>query len=180
MRELPASVQRLHDELGIAPAVLRARRLRPFAEAQHLQPVGLGVDGRDKLLVPAAARAWLAMRTAAADDGIELLLISAFRSIEFQAALIRGKLQRGASIETVLQVNAPPGFSEHHSGRALDIGIAGVAALDEAFETTAAFAWLSARAARFGFRLSYPRGNAQGYRYEPWHWCWHRAARNVA
>lgn len=180
MRALPKALQQLHAELGIDAAALRSRRLRPFADAQRLQPVGLGTDGRDKLLVPGAAHAWSQMRTAARDDGIELLLISAFRSIDYQAALIRGKLQRGMPIETILQVNAPPGYSEHHTGRALDIGIAGTPALDEGFETTAAFAWLSARAASYGFRLSYPRGNRAGYLYEPWHWCWHRAARSAA
>ncbi|MGH8446630.1 MAG: M15 family metallopeptidase, partial [Solimonas sp.] len=144
--------------------------------ARRLQPVGLGTDGRDKLLVPAAAQAWLAMRAAAADDGVELLLVSAFRSVDFQAALIRNKLKNGRSIDEVLQVNAPPGHSEHHTGRAVDIGEAGTPALEEAFEATRAYAWLSAQAGRYGFRLSYPRGNREGYLYEPWHWCWHRLA----
>ncbi|WP_240954242.1 M15 family metallopeptidase [Solimonas marina] len=160
--------------------MLRARRLKPHAEAKRLQPVGIGTDGRDKMLVPAAATAWLAMREAAAIDGVELLLISAFRGVEFQAMLIRNKLQRGMTIDDALKINAAPGFSEHHTGRAVDVGTPGVAALDEGFETTAAFAWLSEAAQSFGFYLSYPRGNAEGYWYEPWHWCWHRGVRNAA
>lgn len=163
-------------ELGIDPAAIRRRRLPRYREAQRLQPVGLGTDGRDKLLIADAARAWRAMRAAAADDGIELLLVSAFRSVAFQAALIRDKLRRGVTIDEILRVNAPPGYSEHHSGRAVDIGVAGTAALDEAFEHSAAFAWLTARAGRYGFRLSYPRGNREGYLYEPWHWCWQRGS----
>lgn len=170
----------LHRELGIDAALIKARGLRSYREAGSLRSVGLGTDGRDKMLAPAAARAWFAMREAARADGIELLLISAFRSIEFQAALVRGKLVRGQTIVEVLAVNAPPGYSEHHSGRAIDIGVAGTAALDEAFEHTAAFVWLSTRAAGFGFRLSYPRGNREGYCYEPWHWCWQRPARASA
>lgn len=168
-------LRRLHAELGIEPAALRARGLVRHREAQRLQPVGLGSDGRDKLLAPAAARAWLAMRETAAQDGVALLLVSAFRSIEYQAALIRGKLERGATLDAVLRVNAPPGYSEHHSGRAVDIGAAGVPALDEAFEACEAYAWLCREAARFGFRLSYPRGNREGYLYEPWHWCLDRS-----
>lgn len=170
---LSAALAPLHAELGIDTATLRRRGLRPHAEARSLILVGLGSDGRDKFLVPAAARAWLAMREAAAREGVELLLVSAFRSIEFQAALIRAKLQKGATIDEVLSVNAPPGYSEHHSGRAVDVGARGTPALDEAFEDTPAYAWLSAQAGRFGFRLSYPRGNREGYGYEPWHWCWH-------
>src|SRR3546814_12375411 len=93
----------------------------------------------------------------AAVYGVELLLISAFRSIEFQAALVRDKLARGITIDEILMVNAPPGYSEHHSGRAIDIGARGIAPLDEAFEVTPAFAWLSAQAVHFGFSRSEER-----------------------
>ena len=162
----------LHVELGINAEALAGRQLPVFADARRLTPVGLGTDGRDKLLSPAAAMAWQTMRKAAVADGIALQLISAFRSIEFQAALIRAKLGKGQSIDEVLKVNAPPGHSEHHTGRAVDIGESGCAALDDAFEKTAAFAWLQQHAAHFGFTMSYPQGNAQGFLYEPWHWCW--------
>ena len=162
------------QELGISPQLVRARKLPVYAEAQRLQPIGLGTDGRDKLLVPGAAAAWAAMRMAADEDGITLLMVSAFRSIDYQASLIRAKLAKGRVIEDILTVNAPPGCSEHHSGRAVDIGEAGCPPLDEAFDQTAAFRWLAANAARYGFSMTYPKGNAEGYLYEPWHWCWHR------
>lgn len=163
--------------LGIDPRLVAARRLRLQHEAQRLAPVGIGTDGRDKFLTPSAARAWLTMSRRAAADGVDLQLISAFRSLEFQSALLRGKLGRGDTLEQVLRVNAPPGYSEHHSGRAVDIGTSGVAPLDESFERTPAFAWLQRSARHHGFVLSYPRDNADGYLYEPWHWC-HRPARS--
>lgn len=171
-----AAVLGLLDELGISPALIAARRLRPQAEARRLVPVGLGTDGRDKMLAPAAATAWFALRAAAQADGIELLLVSGFRSAAFQAELIRQKLRKGQALEQILQVNAPPGYSEHHSGAAVDIGAAGCPPLEESFESTAAYAWLQQHAAAYGFSLSYPRGNADGYLYEPWHWRY-RAAR---
>lgn len=164
---------RIHAKLhalGIPQSLPAERQLTLFREARRLAPVGLGTDGRDKLLTPVAARAWLTMHRHAAADGIDLLLISAFRSVDFQAALIRAKLDRGHALEEILRVNAPPGYSEHHTGRAVDIGTGGVATLDTAFETSAAFAWLQLHAADFGFRLSYPRDNPQGFMYEPWHW----------
>ncbi len=167
-------------ELGADPALLRARGLLLFADVRQLRCVGLGTDGRDKFLAPRAAAAWLAMREAAADEGVELLLISAFRSFDFQLALIRGKLAKGRSIAEILTVNAPPGCSEHHSGRALDIGARDTPALEEAFKDTAAYAWLAGNANRFGFGLSYPRGNRYGYLYEPWHWCWKPGAEKGA
>ena len=169
---MSASVAELLRELGVKPVELRRRGLKRYAQARTLTPVGLGTDARDKLLRPLAAKAWFAMREAAAGEGIELLLISAFRSVDYQMHLIRSKLDRGMSIDDILRVNAPPGYSEHHTGLAIDIGSADVGALDEAFENTPAFAWLAANAGRFGFVMSYPRNNAQGYLYEPWHWCW--------
>jgi D-alanyl-D-alanine carboxypeptidase len=159
--------------LGVGAEQIAARKLKLFAEASRLAPVGLGTDGRDKMLTPAAAKAWLAMRARAKSDGVELLLVSAFRSLDFQAALIRGKLQRGHFLEDVLKINAPPGYSEHHSGRAIDVGTQGIEPLEESFDRTEAFAWLSKNAQRFGFSMSYPKDNPQGFLYEPWHWCYH-------
>ena len=172
-----ARIRALLAEWGVADDILAQRRLPIHAEARSLRYVGLGTDGRDKFLAPGAARAWAAMQQAAATDGVELLLVSAFRSFDFQVQLIRGKLTRGRTIGEILTVNAPPGCSEHHSGRAVDIGSRDTAPLEEDFEGTAAFAWLAANAARFGFKLSYLRGNAAGYLYEPWHWCWHAPRR---
>lgn len=157
-------------ELGIAASLPRERGLAAFAEAKRLALAGLGTDGRDKFLAPAAAKAWLSMKQRAGAAGVELQLVSAFRSYEFQVALLRGKLAKGMALHEILRVNAPPGYSEHHTGRAIDIGTPGCAALDEAFENTGAFAWLTRHAQRFGFTLSYPRDNPQGYVYEPWHW----------
>jgi D-alanyl-D-alanine carboxypeptidase len=157
-------------QLGIDPALPDARGLPLFAEARRFACVGLGTDGRDKMLEPKAARAWIAMRKAAARAGVDLLLVSAFRSLEFQIELIRGKVAKGRALDEVLKVNAPPGYSEHHTGCAVDVGFKDCPPLDEAFEQTPAFAWLQANAQRFGFSMSYPRGNAQGYLYEPWHW----------
>jgi D-alanyl-D-alanine carboxypeptidase len=85
---------------------------------------------------------------------------------------VRRKLAAGVSVEDVLCVNAPPGFSEHHTGRALDLTTPRSPVLETGFEQTPAFAWLLSRADEFGFVLSYPRGNPCGFQYEPWHWCY--------
>jgi len=67
---------------------------------------------------------------------------------------------------------AAPGYSEHHGGRALDIGTPDEPPAEESFEKTAAFEWLQRNAEGHGFVLSYPRDNPHGIVYEPWHWCW--------
>lgn len=149
------------------------------AQPAHQQPDTLGLAGWDRYgrplwLVPPAARAWHQLQRAAAFSGIALDAISGFRSYAHQTGIFRRKLQRGQTLDDILRVNTAPGFSEHHSGRALDIGCPGEPPAETSFERTAAFAWLRDNAPRFGFVLSYPRGNALGIDYEPWHWCWHR------
>lgn len=156
--------------LRTPPGYGEARGLRRCREPRVLDCVGLDAFGRNQWLAPRAARAWLAMRDAAAREGVELQLVSAFRSVAYQRGLFRRKLARGLTMEEILRVNAAPGFSEHHTGRAIDIGTPGYAPAEEEFERSTAFAWLRRHAARHRFRLSYPRGNPHGIAYEPWHW----------
>jgi len=158
--------------LGVPRNYGRTRKLRRVREPLHLESIGLDTQGREQFLAPRAARAWARMREAAARDGVELQVVSAFRSIEYQLGILKRKLERGLSMEQILRVSAAPGYSEHHSGRALDITTSGFAALEEEFEDSPAFAWLKKNARRFGFHLSYPRKNRHGIAYEPWHWCW--------
>jgi zinc D-Ala-D-Ala carboxypeptidase len=139
-------------------------------EAPALVPTGRDVYGRPLRLAPMAATALAAMVAAAAHDGVSLQVVSGFRSFETQRRLLRRKLDRGRPLASVLQVNALPGFSEHHSGCALDLTTPGVPGADAAFAGTRAFAWLNTHARRFGFTLSYPAGNSHGIDFEPWHW----------
>ena len=147
-----------------------------MAEAERLVSIGRAVDDRRRLrLAPRAASAWRRMQAAANRDGVILLPLSAFRSVARQTLIIRRKLARGQPIADILKVSAIPGCSEHHTGRALDLGTTGHLALEASFARTRAFRWLIVHAGRFGFRLSYPRRNPHGINYEPWHWCWHAA-----
>jgi D-alanyl-D-alanine carboxypeptidase len=142
-------------------------------EATVLVSIGRNPDGRTIKLTPRAAAAWRRMKAAAAGDSVELLAISGFRSVARQVRIVREKLQEGEGIRNILQLVAAPGCSEHHTGRALDIGSPDDPDLDERFARTKAFRWLRRHAAGHGFSLSYPRRNPHGIGYEPWHWCWH-------
>jgi D-alanyl-D-alanine carboxypeptidase len=148
----------------------RNPRRPKFKEAAELEDVEPNVVGTMQRLAPATAAAWREMKRTAADAGVELLLVSGFRSLRHQAEIIRRKLAAGQSIEDILAVIAAPGFSEHHTGRAVDIATPGTRPLTEEFETSAAFRWLQANAAAFGFHMPYRRGNRFGFVYEPWHW----------
>jgi D-alanyl-D-alanine carboxypeptidase len=160
--------------LGVPRDHGHARGLSRVREPKALAFIGHDTQSRAQWLAPRAARAWLRMRDDAARAGISLHVVSAFRSIEYQLGILRRKLERGVSIGEILRVSAAPGYSEHHSGRALDITTPGFAALEEDFERSAAFAWLSTNAERYNFHMSYARDNPHGIAYEPWHWCWRR------
>ena len=163
-------LRELHTELGI-PGDYGSNDVKPvFEEANDLVDVGMNPDGRMQRLTSATAASWRQMQAAAEGDGVELLLVSGYRSIDYQASLIRRKLGAGQSVSQILSVNAAPGYSEHHTGRAIDIAVPDAEPLTEEFESSKAFAWLQKNAADFGFSMSYPRENRQGFIYEPWHW----------
>jgi len=126
--------------------------------------------GRPQSLEPGAAKQWLALHEAAMKDGLELLVVSAYRSIDHQVSLFEAKLAKGQGMEQILLSNAAPGFSQHHTGKALDLAVKGCPPLVEQFETTEAFRWLTENAADFHFGMPYGRDNEYGFVYEPWHW----------
>lgn len=163
-------LREIHQELGI-PGDYGQDGLKPaFDEATDLVEVGPNTVGRMQSLTAETAAAWRDMVDAASADGVTLIIVSGFRSFAYQAGLIRKKIEAGQTLSEILAVNAAPGFSEHHSGRAIDIATPGSPPLSEEFEHTEAFGWLDQNASRFGFSMSYPRGNPQGFIYEPWHW----------
>jgi D-alanyl-D-alanine carboxypeptidase len=167
---LTESYQKLHRDLGVPADYASMRKLPHFAEATSLVEVGPNLVGRMQRLTPEAADKWQRMVSAAADDSVRLLIVSGFRSFDYQAELIRKKLTAGQTIGEILRVNAAPGFSQHHTGSAVDVASPGSRPLTEEFEHSDAFRWLGENAFRFGFSMTYPRDNPWGFIYEPWHW----------
>jgi zinc D-Ala-D-Ala carboxypeptidase len=161
-------IESIHRALQIPSNYGALRKLTPYLEASDLVPA----DGHERphYLAPQAALQWHAMKSAAAKDEIQLLLISSFRSVNRQREIIEQKLRKGMDLDTILTVNAAPGFSQHHTGLALDIGTPTHPNLLKDFENTAAFLWLASNAANFGFVMPYTRDNQHGFIYEPWHW----------
>jgi D-alanyl-D-alanine carboxypeptidase len=160
------------DFLGIDDDYAQRTGLSLVAEPDRLDFAGFDRFRRTLWLLPGAARAWLHMQAEAMREGVVLESISGYRSHDYQLGIFERKLARGQTVEEILKVNAAPGYSEHHGGRALDIGTPDEPAAEESFEKTPAFAWLQDNAEGHGFVLSYPRDNPHGIVYEPWHWCW--------
>lgn len=147
----------------------------PYQEAplSQLRTIGRASDGYEIRLREAAAKNFLSMQAAAKAEGIDLVVISGFRTIAEQQQLFFDiSKQRNQTPAQRAKVSAPPGHSEHHTGYAIDIGDGDVpsAILSTSFEKTAAFQWLQNNAAKYGFEMSFPPNNPQGVMYEPWHW----------
>jgi len=141
----------------------------PYAEISKeklvlIEPnIEVHTDMRDSLLK---------MRDEAKKDGIFLVFLSGYRSINLQNKIFYSlKSVRNQGAAERARVSAPPGYSEHSTGFAIDIGDATRRETDfEAeFENTDAFKWLIKNAAKFHFKLSFTKDNKY-IDYEPWHW----------
>jgi len=121
--------------------------------------------------VPDLERLLLAARA----EGIELGTASCFRSVAYQRRVFcagAGDCDRVAGLRA--RFVAPPGYSEHATGYAIDFVQRGgdCRAVEQCFFLTPGGQWLMRHAPEFGFELSFPAGNKQGVGWEPWHWRW--------
>lgn len=117
-------------------------------------------------LTAEAEQAFEAMQAAAAEAGLNLWVVSGFRSYETQRQLYNRYVARDGQAEADTY-SARPGYSEHQTGLALDVNLT-----DTEFAGTPEGQWLAQNAQRFGFALRYPEGKTEvtGYIFEPWHW----------
>ncbi|WP_017718020.1 M15 family metallopeptidase [Kamptonema formosum] len=109
---------------------------------------------------------------AARDEGVWIIPVSGFRNIAAQELLFKSQIERRGSPEEAAKLSAPAGYSEHHTGYALDMadGLSPKKDITYEFEKTNAYRWLTLHAKEFGFEMSFPANNSQGVSYEPWHW----------
>lgn len=115
------------------------------------------------------------MYKAALEDGITLVPISGYRSVDRQERNFENKIEkyinqgygRIEATQMAATIILPPGTSEHNAGLAMDI-----CSLEQDFEDTKEFRWLSENAADYGFILRYPEDKQDITKiiYEPWHW----------
>ncbi len=106
--------------------------------------------------------------TSTSSASSNLLAISTYRSFGTQEALKSSyKMTYGAG--TANSFSADQGYSEHQLGTALDFTTSALGANFTPFDKTNMYAWLTDNAYKYGFILSYPKGNGY-YIYEPWHW----------
>ena len=157
-------------KIGIPADYGKDPYLPKYAEPDDLMDIGPNIMGRPQQLSGITVPAWRHMVEAAADDDVQLLIVSGFRSIADQVRLIIKKLNDGQHIDDILRVNTAPGYSQHHSGRAIDIATPGIRPLTTEFAESSAFQWLTRNSASFGFSMPYDLGNIYDIDFEPWHW----------
>lgn len=144
----------------------------PYPEAPTSELKPITPDGQI-LLRAAASQKYQDMSSAAGQAGISLVALSGFRSVtDQQHVFFDVKAERGQVATKRAEVSAPPGYSEHHTGYAIDIGDGNTPStnLSPDFDKTAAYQWLEKNAPFYSFELSFPKNNQQGVTYEPWHW----------
>ena len=135
-------------------------------------PLRGNVTTDESKLLYVAAEALKKMVDAAGKEGLNLNLQSGYRSHELQKKLhdLYSEQQGRAEVDTY---SARPGYSEHQTGLAVDVGGTSNPNCNvrQCFAGTPEAAWLNANAYKYGFIVRYPQGKQEvtGYEHEPWH-----------
>lgn len=107
------------------------------------------------------------MVQAALEDNVKLFVSSSYRSFGEQGALKSAySVSYGSGAN---RFSADQGYSEHQLGTAIDFTTTGIGGGIDGFASTPAYTWMTENAYKYGFILSYPKGNTY-YIFEPWHW----------
>jgi D-alanyl-D-alanine carboxypeptidase len=160
----------LDDPASIWVVVDKRRPLRPRTTV----PADLVTPAVPHTNVPqlrrVAANALVRMFAAAKREGITLVSLSAYRSYAKQKSIFDRNLVRLGRSRT-LELTAKPGYSEHQTGLAVDLGDGTSCDLAVCFESHPAAKWLAANSWRYGWILRYPPGFTRitGIQTEPWH-----------
>jgi D-alanyl-D-alanine carboxypeptidase len=162
--EPPAHKTPPADPADLGVLVNKSHPLKPARYA----PKNLASIGEQRLRTEAAGQLRKLFK-AASRDGVDLTLLSGYRSARDQAALHENYVQvQGA--KTADRLSAKAGVSEHQTGLAADVG-SGQCDLKACFASTAAGKGVAKHAHEYGFIVRYPKGQEKvtGYDYEPWH-----------
>lgn len=135
-------------------------------EAKDLVTLSKTYSSRGHKIKKAASEPLMKMIDAARADGLNLLVISGYRTESTQRGLFNNSVKRHG-MDHALIYSAKPGYSEHQLGLAVDLN-----STEESFDQTKEYKWLKANSYKYGFIERYPKGKEfiTGYGYEPWHY----------
>ncbi len=107
----------------------------------------------------------LNMLEKAKEDGIELKIDSSYRSKNYQERIFQRMLTNGRNFDDIVRYVAPPGYSQHMLGTALDFHPS-----NWSFADTVQYQWLLENGNEFGFEQTYSKYNRYKMPWESWHW----------
>lgn len=152
-------------------------------------------NGKEYRLHPEAEKAFEKMKVAALQEGMDIEVVSSFRSYAAQKRIWNRKFKRFTAagmnareaIEKIIEYSTVPGTSRHHWGTDIDLiirntSVEGDVLLDSLFHGNKPFSplrqWMEKNASRFGFYLVYDKDSLRkGFNYEPWHYSFKKIAK---
>lgn len=138
-----------------SPAAIEFRMI-PQAHTHDRTKIYIEKNARDALQV---------LLDAAKEEGVYLTVNSGFRSYNYQMRIFTRMMQEGRSYEDMIRYVAPPGYSQHALGTAVDFYPS-----NWEFAELPTYVWLQDNAWKYGFKETYPRINESGFPWEAWHW----------
>ena len=166
----PALVQQLINGTYSAPYIkINGVTHYKYSDCKASDLVTVSGAANGKLHKDAAA-AFKKMQQAAAKEGVNLTVVSGFRSTAYQKRPFTKKGTSVAAITERVKLSSPPGFSEHHTGYAADFNSTDSRDFQKGGKYYKEFLWLQKHAKEYGFEQSFTAGNAQGVSTEEWHY----------
>lgn len=172
--QLSGTVETL-EKLSTTDPELLQKYSKVYFLNEHYMPANLKVidkkyDFDNEKEVTVHAKVWPHLKELleeAHEDGIELQVLSGYRSFEEQETLKNTyTVQYGVGAN---KFSADQGYSEHQLGTTVDFTTPEIGSNLDLLEQTSAYEWLIKNAYKYGFTMSYPENN-EYYQYEPWHW----------
>ncbi|SDX92639.1 D-alanyl-D-alanine carboxypeptidase [Lutibacter oricola] len=181
-------MKKIYIILIIVCSVAQSYSQKEYSKAALMGMGGLPLVGNTHKLQQETKTAFTAMQLAAKKDGIQLEIVSAYRSFNRQQYIWNRKYKKYAAsglshdktVEKIIEYSTLPGTSRHHWGTDIDI-IDGSKKrpasllLEKNYENNGVYSklkqWMDANANFYGFYLVYTNlPNRKGFKYEPWHY----------
>ncbi len=162
---LDKSKRSLTDPASIWVVVNKQRPLNPLTYA----PSDLTSVGNGQQLRKEAASALTQLLAGAKIDKLTISPLSGYRSYNAQVTVYKREVAANGQVKADTE-SAKPGYSEHQTGLAIDVG-GGGCGIEDCFGNTKEGKWLVTHAYLYGFIIRYVPGKESitGYRSEPWH-----------
>lgn len=164
--EFYTNINTLHDYLDVTTLVNKYNKLPDNYEIDDLVTLDEEYSSRGEKIREIAYKDLKVMFDKAREDGINLNVISGYRTSEKQNTLFNNSVKKNG-IEHALMYSAKMGHSEHQLGLAIDINTT-----QESFKNTNEYKWLKNNSYKYGFieRYKENKENITGFAYEPWHY----------